>query len=397
MKLQKLTHAFLYTSGDLCSAVNLGGILAQSAAHGKRETTVDRAGQRISTLTGDELQAIFEVVSSGGDRTAAMERLGHRNRTTVCRAYNVVSAFHRLRPASLDDDCAAKIATSAKYTATPEYVQRIFLAWQSWTGPEPNGPDGKGHEDPAQAERSGHWPALRETAEACAAGLSEGVPFAQVLGFPWRVWPDYSNVLSIERQGDGVAVSLRAEGTPLFLALREHLSTNDAWSHLTEWKVEASELSRALLRLCDWPKDRPETNGVTWVSEKDVSRRAEGVTEYFTNVVVLDVAEEKCNVQPVHREYELDSVGRGRWTLKWTRNYSTYVILAASNRREELERLQIVHTALRTRMLETAEVDELVKRYHSGENIRKNLRRELDRISLMAKFPGLCSLYSSDR
>ena len=93
---------------------------------------MDRAGRRAVALTADERKQIFEVVASGSERRDARELLPSRDKTTVYRAYNVVCEFQRRNLTGLDDGLADEIAQTAKYWATPPYVQAMFLHWLVW-------------------------------------------------------------------------------------------------------------------------------------------------------------------------------------------------------------------------------------------------------------------------
>ena len=99
-------------------------------------------------------------------------------------------------------------------------VGRILKRAKLGRAADPGGED-------ALLARESHLPALRQTAEELRIQGNGGVPFAQVLDFPWRTL-DYNGGLAISLTGRRVHVSLTSEESALFGALKEHLPTHPA-------------------------------------------------------------------------------------------------------------------------------------------------------------------------
>lgn len=88
---------------------------------------MDRAGEKASPLSADELKVIFDAVAQGELQEKARERLSGRARNTVNRAYNVAAGFAGRNLAEINDKTAAEIAGAAKYSTTVSYVQGLFM------------------------------------------------------------------------------------------------------------------------------------------------------------------------------------------------------------------------------------------------------------------------------
>ena len=104
-------------------------------------------------------------------------------------------------------------------------------------------------EDAAQAELSGHWPALRKTAADIADQLS--VPLPQLAKVPWDGVDDplFANAAVEVRLDGGPAIALAIEQDPLFEALRQHLPEHALWKLFDDWKASLVALSTALRAL----------------------------------------------------------------------------------------------------------------------------------------------------
>ena len=98
---------------------------------------MDKAGENRPPLTDDELRTVFQVVAAGRNQETALRHLRDRNRTTVYRAYNVVSHFERLGLVTLDDAAAQQVANAAGYGASIHYVENVFLRWKAWKAESP--------------------------------------------------------------------------------------------------------------------------------------------------------------------------------------------------------------------------------------------------------------------
>lgn len=250
-------------------------------------------------------------------------------------------------------------------------------------------------EDPAQAERSGHWPGLRGTAHDLESQLRDGLPFAQALRFPWRTWPDYNGGLAFDEKGPDAVVPLSVERSPLLGALKEHLPFEPAWLYLDNWKRSILDLSTALTRLSAAVKDKTEIKETRFISHEEAYEGLEGVTDFYAKTVALDVAEIECAVHAVQNEFKVESLGSRLWVLRWYRNSSSHVILAVNRNRYELERLEKAHLTLRQRANRTPELKRVVEEHQKAEMTKESLVGELRKLALMAEFPGRCSLYSA--
>ena len=96
---------------------------------------MDRAGKRATPMTIDELTVIFEIAERiGGDegRHHVIQRLSERDRTTVSRAYKVVSQFEIRGLDKISESEAEVIADSTGYSTNKGYVLKLFLNWKNW-------------------------------------------------------------------------------------------------------------------------------------------------------------------------------------------------------------------------------------------------------------------------
>jgi hypothetical protein len=244
-------------------------------------------------------------------------------------------------------------------------------------------------EDLGQAERSGHWPALRDTAKALRDQLY--IPLAQLLGFPWR-YGDYNPALHLIGTAEGLAVDLKPERETLLVALRKHLPNDAAWDHLEAWKAEVRELARELSHLCAWVERQPETQGRSWRPEEEVRQGVPGVTLFLVKAVVLEAVEAACNLPRASYNYDEVPSGSG-WVLQWFRNSTSYAHLAAARDRQGAVELKEAHVALRSRMAGTSQVHEVAAQHRKVMAVKEALSRDLDRISEFAIFPGRCFLF----
>ncbi len=250
-----------------------------------------------------------------------------------------------------------------------------------------------GAEDSLLARES-HWPALRQIAEELRAQGNVGVPFAQVLGFPWRSL-DYNGGLVISRTGSGNRVSLTSEKSQLFGALKEHLPSHPAWDTLKTWERQVRSLHSALIRLCELVTEEPELRGRPWITREDIEQGAEGHTDFFPRSIVLERAEQTCEVGPGNHEFEIIAPSKARRTvLRWTRYSSSYVDLAASINADDVGKLEKMHREIGEQLLTAPGMATLKQAYRRLLKTTKALDSHLERIGLLVKVPGSCSLYS---
>ena len=251
-------------------------------------------------------------------------------------------------------------------------------------------------EDPEQAERSGHWPALRDDAATLHGQLY--VPFAQLRGFPWQTSPDYNPNLLLGDRSHGFPVALEAERSVLFVELKEHLPSDPLWHCLDEYKKGISTVSQRLHEVCDRIRGEPELNDEVWESDQALELGVMGLTYNFVKTVALEVAEGACNLPTADISYELSApVKRRKWTLCWFRHSTQYVIIAAANTRREVEELGAAHMAFRkhvkTNVGTVTPVVSVATGHRRLMGATESLKRELERIRHLAVFPGTCRLF----
>ena len=237
-------------------------------------------------------------------------------------------------------------------------------------------------EDPAQAERSDHWPALRETALEVKNQLSVSVP--QLLGLPYHFWPSSTGTLVI----NGSTVQLAAEADPLFGSLKQHLLGQTVWGLLSAWKQQVLDLQAARAKLRErvavlsgmdaWPLGDDKATGT------DSQRRAKA----FDGAVVLVAFEHAIGARMPDGEYAVPRRPGGIWNLEW-RRASSYIVIGSSRDRGSLDALRDLHAALPT-SIAAGGIAEL---FRVLEDQERAIGAELVRISKMATFAGRCSLW----
>ena len=250
-------------------------------------------------------------------------------------------------------------------------------------------------EDPAQAESSGHWPALRDLAKQLQGELDPRTALIQLLGFPWMNVPKH---LVIEGSGTDTGVRLEAESELIFDALKDHLPDDPAWDHLKRWKAEMSCVSAQLQRLCEWVRRQPGIHGRPFITQDKLRQEATGLTDYFASSIVLEVGEDLFNVPKALYALDVRQTPGTRplstRVLEWTRNSTNFAYLAASTDLSDLEQLTAHHAALRDRLLASPEARELGRLHRQLEETGQALSQGLERISKLVRFPSVCRLYS---
>ena len=248
-------------------------------------------------------------------------------------------------------------------------------------------------ENAEQAERH-HWPELRACARELYEKVCSGVPLAQLLGFPWQIFPDYTGALIIRFDDGDFEVSLSGESSLLVQALRQHMPSDEAWGNLDRWRSAVGELEDGLRHLVDWATQQPETGRKTWISQDDVYEGQEGITNFFALTAVLDGVEGACAIPGAHQGYELQPLsGKRLWTLRWVRNYSSFVIIAASREDEGLQTFIQQHSKLREKLLNEIEASGVQLRYRQVLEAKQALASSLRHIPHLATLPGICTLY----
>jgi len=244
---------------------------------------------------------IFEVVAVGQRPKEARLGLWNRNRTTVNRAYNVVSEFQRRGVTSLDDAMAKEIAGVAKYSATASYVQKVFIQWQAWKTSKASTEEQRRiqqaayyhhYEDVRTAIRE--WIALIQDRQPPLFNPADvGGPTNFGFGLTWRA---------------GVAANLAVEDKGFYPLLRSHLAApvvdEDFWGqveslkeagtgfvltaiHLGEQVAKVSQVETSLGMVTSWQHE-PNV-GITAEFANTISRNALEV-EQCTSYAYLDFA-----------------------------------------------------------------------------------------------------------
>ena len=242
----------------------------------------------------------------------------------------------------------------------------------------------------AQMEQSGHWPNLRRMAQDLSAQLSVHLP--QLLGFPW-FHPRNPN-LELYPGENGIVAGHTMEEDALFLALWEHLPRHKVLALLNDWKGTAGKVARTLNELCNWVEEQPEVSSRGWLSEEEINRGEVGLTRYFSKSLVLVLAEEMFRPLQGSSNWEVlePNAQRDTYLLNWVWNGSSFVPVAASDKRGELEDVKALHQDLAARMRSLDIIQALAKELLKLKQITVELKKELDRIGNLALFPGRCSL-----
>lgn len=254
-------------------------------------------------------------------------------------------------------------------------------------------PQGVHEEDPTLASRR-HWPELSRVAVALQDQVRTGAPIANLLGLPWQTWPDYSASLILGVRPGGVHVSLSAEEGPVFAALKEHLPDDEAWELLAVWKEAVIRLRDRALALCDLVKGQPELKGKVWIDLEQPESVGPGLTDFFKKTIALDVAERGCGLPQALHNYEVSLPNASEPSvLRLVRNGSSFVAIAKSPSKEELDLLRELHLQLRVHLIDDPTVERLVRAHVDLKDARNALDAALERISHLVRFPGVCHLY----
>ena len=180
----------------------------------------------------------------------------------------------------------------------------------------------------------------------------------------------------------------------LFLALWEHLPRHKALAFLNDWKSTAGNVASALNDLCTWIEEQPEVSGREWLGEEEIDGGEVGLTRYFSKSLVLVLAEEMFHPRQGSSDWEVlePYSQRETYLLNWVRNGSSFVHVAASQERGELEDLTALHQVLLVRMQSSDIFQAICKEGLKREGIAVKLKKELDHIANLAQITGRCSL-----
>ena len=239
-------------------------------------------------------------------------------------------------------------------------------------------------------EQSGHWPKLRGTADKISAHLF--LPLTQTLQFPWLY--SLNPPLQLIAGEEGLAAGLSIEEEVLFKSLVEHLPGHKAWGLLSDWKSTAGNIASGLSDLCSWVEEQPEVSSREWLGEEEINQGEVGLIRYFSKSLALDAAEEVCSLHTGSSNWEIlePYSQRATYVLNWVRGGSSFVRVAASRERGELEDIKALHHELLGRMKSLELTQAIGKEWLKLEEITLELKRELDHITNLALFTGRCSL-----
>jgi hypothetical protein len=254
-------------------------------------------------------------------------------------------------------------------------------------------------ENPAQAERSGHWPGLRTAARTLRKQLS--APPDQLLGL--GKLGNYNSCLILESSGDQLKVTLKVEEELLFSALREHLPDKPAWDILERWKRQVKEIHRRLSELCWWVMEQPEIQGLPSVARIESATNASGLTEAYAKTVLLESVDDarRCGTvgafrrRPIEQMYEISpqSLDTNQRVLEW-KLAGLRCVIAVGEDSGELERLKGLHIRLQEDIRSIPEFRAVVECFKELGRLREALQQELQWIEHLPKFPGSCGLWS---
>ena len=250
-------------------------------------------------------------------------------------------------------------------------------------------------EEAALASRR-HWPELSGVAMALQDQVRAGAPIPNLLEFPWRTGPEYNASLILSMRPGGVQVSLSAEEGPVIAALREHLPDEEAWELLAIWREAVIRFRDRVLALCNLVKGQPELKGKVWIDLEEPESVRPGLTDFFRKTIALDVAEQRCGLRQALQDYEVSLPEASELSvLRLVRNGSSFVAIAKSPSKEELDRLRELHVQLRVRLIDDPTVERVVQAHVGLEDAKKALDAALERISHLVRFPGVCHLYGT--
>lgn len=238
-------------------------------------------------------------------------------------------------------------------------------------------------EEPAQAERSNHWPALRKKALGIKYQLH--VPVPELLGLPYHFWPNAAGPLAI----DDPASEQEREADPLFESLKQHLEGHPVWSLLTQWSEQVRALRTVLAGLAEGVAATPGLEAWPLEHGPSATSPTQERTLSFDRSVALLAFETASEVHMPKVEYAAPSLSGG-WLLEWHRS-SSYVVLGSSQDREGLDSLRDLHMTLPA----SIDASPTVEPFRVLEEQERAVGAELARISKMATFPGRCSLWTA--
>ena len=242
-------------------------------------------------------------------------------------------------------------------------------------------------EDPNQAEVSGHWPKLRDTAEKLGQILSSPLP--QLLGFPWT--SERNPALVVRGKMEELHVSLTVENVPLFTALGEHIPDGGPWGSpwalLGRWKARVGDLVAALDQACQRVREKTEIDRLAPMV---------AVNDDFYKTVVLPVATEASGLRVMSQHFEPTTGTDGQgWLMRWYWAESSHRDIGSDPTREDLDKLERVHRDLQEHMQDTPAMNRVTQASHDLEAEKRELERSLELIANLATFPGKCHLWAS--
>ena len=235
-----------------------------------------------------------------------------------------------------------------------------------------------------------HWPDLRNAAKRLKCEVEYGVPFAQLLGFPWQTGPDYNGDLIV--QSWPPAVSLRVEKDLLFKSLQDHLQHDRTWEILDGWKAGIAGLAGALNTLCDIALQEAGLDESD-ITHEQINGGGTGTSEFFAKSIVLECINRKFGTGTATHSFEEESRSNVPSVLRWVRNSSSWVNISAYHDIEMLHHVKVLHGETLTRLLKHKDVEDLVQTYETLVDLSNELIASIEPATVKPTFPGGCRLY----
>lgn len=251
-------------------------------------------------------------------------------------------------------------------------------------------------EDPEQAERSGHWPGLRLTANALAEQFQRWHPRGRFVGLGSLTISAHDPPFPLDLEPEGIAASLSTAQSPLFRSLKEHLPGSPVWEMWEQWKVRNGESLQRVRKLCSWVKKQPELSGRRWLSAQEFRDGNRGLDEQFAQVTVMLALEDARGLVlgGQMRSVPWRGLGGAGAILEWVGPGEIQrFAVARVDSGEELESLKEYYISLAERLVHTGVLQEAAE--SCGETVRlaSQIGDSFIEIANSVQFTGRCSLW----
>lgn len=314
---------------------------------------------------------------------------GGPSETTVRRLATAMDLFDANRPlGDLNLATGWALAMCGKVKGYWENYQANRVKVENPRGPG-RSRDAGNKENPAQAERSGHWRDLRSLARKIGDSLAAELP--SLLGFKWFSVPP----APVRGANGQLELVIDQEERLLLNALKQHLPGHDVWKLERSWLDSVARLTEVLENLVAWAERHALLASWPRVSREEAQGGKKGFTEQFARMLVLERAEERCGLPRARWDWEFVQPNGDRtwWELRRTKNQSTFKLVASSPDKAELDALTQCYADILREMAVINEVQELVKAYDQTTQLREQLRDQLLNIANLAVFTGRCELW----